>query len=311
MPHDLDDALAMPTGWIPSPVAEVQTFLRKNGTFGSTPAFGKTDGDTSDVFLWNCCRKVLDENLPTHFQQHNDCVSHAFGTGLEYLQCAAIALGKARDLQFNFVSSEAIYGLARVQNGQLLPGCLREGGGQGGGTMPTHALSALSRYGILPRDQHGTFDLRLYNADLALRFGNQGLPASLEAIARAHPLKSGKQTAVRSFDEAAAALRAGYPVVVCSHVGFSRKRDKEGFCSRSSSSPMTGGHAMLFIGVRGRSGLCCLNSWGDDYFSGPTPDGMPAGAFWVHAQDVETMLREGESYIVSVFDGFPALAFDF
>src|SRR5215468_8124370 len=106
-----DDLTPMPTGYIPSDPAEVKVFTDANGTFGSTPVFGKAEGDTTDVFLWNNCKKVFDENLPTHMQVHNDCVSHAFGTAVEYLQCASIANNMKPGLQFNFIATEAIYGL--------------------------------------------------------------------------------------------------------------------------------------------------------------------------------------------------------
>src|SRR5215469_10583037 len=218
---DSNDLPAMPTGYIPSDPDEVKVmFPDATGTFGSTPAFGKVAGDTSDLYLWNFCKKVFKANLPTHKQVPNDCVSHAFGEAIEYLQCAMIANNQRPDLQFNFVSTEAIYALARKQNGQFLPGCVPEGPHSGGGTRPTYALKALSQYGVLPRDEYPDYDLTEYDPQLAVKFGNNGLPPGLEARTRDYPLKADNQTAVRTFEEAAAAIRAGYPVVVGSHIGF-------------------------------------------------------------------------------------------
>ena len=71
---------------------------------------------------------------------------------------------------------------------------------------------------------------------------------------------------MRSFAEAAAAIRNGYPVAVCSGQGFTMTRDRDGFCLPRGSW----GHCMCFIGVAvgRRPGLCCLQSWGPN-----TPDG--------------------------------------
>ena len=67
---------------------------------------------------------------------------------------------------------------------------------------------------------------------------------------------------VRSWDECRAAIRNGYPVLVCSDQGFAMERDDDGFCNPRG----TWYHAMAVIGVRGgeRPGGFLLNSWGPD-----------------------------------------------
>jgi hypothetical protein len=70
---------------------------------------------------------------------------------------------------------------------------------------------------------------------------------------------------------------------------------------------------MCFIGATGgrRPGLCCLQSWGATTPGGPVGFGEhPACAFWVDADVAERMLRQGDSWALSAFDGFPARRLD-
>ena len=52
-----------------------------------------------------------------------------------------------------------------------------------------------------------------------------------------------------------------------------------------------------------------LNSWGD--FIGVTPpDGAPVGGFWVKANTIEQIVRQGDSFALSGQKGFPAQEID-
>tara|TARA_R110000868_G_scaffold228799_2_gene481762 strand:- start:833 stop:1066 length:234 start_codon:yes stop_codon:yes gene_type:complete len=67
---------------------------------------------------------------------------------------------------------------------------------------------------------------------------------------------------------------------------------------------------MIFIGVddaHRRPGLCCMNSWGPNWISGPKRHNQPDGSGWVDAETCDRMLRvQPDSYAVSGFVGFPA-----
>lgn len=70
---------------------------------------------------------------------------------------------------------------------------------------------------------------------------------------------------------------------------------------------------MAGIGVRHgrRPGGLIWNSWGPSSNSGPHyPDDMPppfrGSTFWVDADVLERMLRQGDSFAMSAYDGFPA-----
>jgi hypothetical protein len=150
-------------------------------------------------------------------------------------------------------------------------------------------------------------DLSKFNPKLARRWGQIGLPDELEPEARKHPVRT--ISLVNSFNEAKAAIANGYPVAVCSNQGFTMIRDRDGFCVPRGSWA----HCMCFIGAIGgqRPGLCCLQSWGANVPKGPIGFGdHPDCAFWVDAEVVERMLRQGDSWALSAFDGFPARKLD-
>jgi hypothetical protein len=97
---------------------------------------------------------------------------------------------------------------------------------------------------------------------------------------------------------------SGYPVPVCSGQGVSSTRDSEGFAAPRGSWA----HCMCFTGVRfgARPGLLCQNSWGPNWIDGPKyPEDQPEGSFWVDADVATRMLKGGDSFAVSGYEGFP------
>ena len=66
-------------------------------------------------------------------------------------------------------------------------------------------------------------------------------------------------------------------------------------------------HQMCFIGYdpnNGNPGVYCLNSWGANAH-GVSPDGAPPGGFWVDKATVSRMVKQGDSFAYSEFQGFP------
>ena len=110
---------------------------------------------------------------------------------------------------------------------------------------------------------------------------------------------------VRTWDEAAAAIESGYPVVVCSMQGFQTRRDEDGFCAGPPG--LRWAHCMCFVAVRygSRPGLLCLNSWGPNACGGPKwPSDQPDGSFWVEKVTADRMLSAGDSFAVGSISGF-------
>jgi hypothetical protein len=282
-------------GWVNDPAAVAATLADLPMPRFADVAPPAAEGD---VFLWQACRAVTGDHLPAHNQLDvGCCVGEGFASAVEYLACVEIAGGAARG--YEAVSSEAVYALSRVE----------VGGGRirGDGSVGAWAAKAVNQYGVLPRRSIGVYDLTRFDPRRARAWGASGLPDDLEPTARQHLVRT--VSLVRSFDEARAAISNGYPVAVCSDQGFAMTRDADGFCAARG----TWYHCMCFIGVAAgrRPGLCCLQSWGPRTPGGPIGlGGHPDCGFWVDADVADRMLRQGDSWAVSAFDGFPARTLD-
>jgi hypothetical protein len=168
----------------------------------------------------------------------------------------------------------------------------------------------LMRWGALLRQEYpGGFDFTKYDPALAKKYGhrNNGCPDALEPIAKLHPIKTA--ALVTDYDQAIDAMSQGYPVAICSDVGFgmtsaSWTRDAMGFLRRRGKW----GHCMTAIGFDDKSrrpGVCIENSWGDNWVNGSTRHEQPAGSFWVDKSVANAMLRQGDSFALSQYVGFP------
>jgi hypothetical protein len=269
------------------------------------PAFADAASDLmkvaapDEVFLWDACKRVTGSQLPAHDQDGvGCCVGEGFSSAVEYLQCVEIAL-KNENEDYAPISCEVIYALSRVEVGG---GRLR-----GDGSIGAWAAKAVNEYGVLPRRAFAQHDLSKFDPKLARHWGQLGLPDELESESKKHLVKT--VSLVKSFEEARAAIANGYPVAVCSNQGFTMTRDRDGFCSPRGSWA----HCMCFIGAikGGRPGLCCLQSWGHNVPDGPIGMGdHPNCSFWVDADVADRMLRQGDSWALSSFVGFPGRKLD-
>ena len=236
-----------------------------------------------------------------------DCVSWGWGHAADIH--LAVLWSHGESAEWKSAATEAIYGGSRVEGAGV------SRGGWGDGSYGAAAAKWVRDWGVVFRQPYpevsdaksGTLDLSVYSSSRAKDWGNFGCGGAndngrLDGMAKTHPIRS--VVVVRSFDEAAAAISAGYPVAVCSGQGFASTRDKDGFCAARGSWS----HCMCFIGVRyePRPGLLCLNSWGPEWVGGPKwPDDQPDGTFWVDARVATSMLDDGDSFAVSGYEGFP------
>ena len=231
-------------------------------------------------------------------QEIGDCVSWG---GAHSVDIAGAVLWKLNlSATWKPAATEALYGGSRVEARGVSQGGYRDG--SNGGWLAKFVRD----YGVVFREQYPTVDLTHYSGQRAKDWGNFGCGGRddngrLDALCKQHPVRD--VALVTTFNEAAAAIRSGYPVAVCSGQGFSRKRDADGFAAGSGNWA----HCMCFIGVRtDREGLLCLNSWGPNWISGPKwPADMPDGSFWVDRRTAERMLAGRDSFAFSGFAGFP------
>jgi hypothetical protein len=281
-------------GWVndPDAVRECLGEMRC-GTFRDTEAFAAEWTGPDDVFLWEAARKATGDVLPARDQKAvGSCVAFATASAVEHLMCVQIADGE--DEGYRDLAQEVIYGGSRVEIGG--------GRVRGDGSVGAWAARWVREYGVVARGVQGKHDLRLYSEARCREYGRRGVPGDLEELAKQHPVRGVAN--VRSWEECRAAVRNGYPVVVCSDQGFAMERDADGFCHARG----TWYHAMAVVGVRGatRPGGFLLNSWGPEAHGGPrVPPDAPACGFWVDAAVLDRMLKQGDSWVFSRVAGFP------
>lgn len=248
------------------------------------------------VLLHEALNSVLG-TFPVHDQKIGDCVSHGWGLCVDILKAVEILLLKEPEAFIAETATEQIYHTSRVDigRGQL---------GNEDGSLGAWAAKAVTQYGIALRKKYGSVDLTNYSGSLAKQWGNRGakLPADVDAEALEHSVRT--TSLVTTYEEARDAIANGYPVAVCSMVGFQERRDNEGFAKASGQWA----HCMAFIAVddaHSRPGLLCMNSWGPGWISGPKRHNQPDGSFWVDADTANRMLKDRDSFALSSFAGYP------
>lgn len=262
----------------------------------------------------NICETVYDigvENKHHSFiangsSVHN-CVSQAFGLGADFLDTIQIAHGKGRWVAKS--ATEPIYAGGRVEIGQSRI--------VGDGMPGSWAARWVKKYGILLRRPYGKYNFTTYSGSKARRWAHLcelctpwggGVPDVLEPIAKKHPIKT--TTLVTSWKQARDAIYNGYPVVVCSKVGFTKRRDKDGFATQRGIWY----HSMLLAGsddTGKRPGGLFINSWGTDWIKGPTRFDQPIGSFWADAKVIDDMLSYEDSFALSNYVGYPKQNLDY
>ena len=297
---DVPDLILPPDGWFGPDIKSTQDALAQQNVylFADTDAGKAVMGDDDNVFLWKYAQKARGSDIPPRDQGPvGSCVSFGFGTGIEYLLAVQTVRGKGQFEQVD-VAHEVIYAGSRVEvNGGRVPF-------SGDGSLGSWMVKWVTTGGVVPRGVYGSTDLTTYNPQRCRQWGSSGVPADLKPIAQKNLIVSAGL--VRTSAELKKALQQGYPVPVCSGVGFtSRVRDADGFLRAQGSW----GHCMVFIGYRGgpRPGFCCMNSWPESaWVSGPRGLGdPPPQSFWVEPSTVDRMLGEGDSWALSGAKGFP------
>lgn len=301
-------------GWIDDPEAVVKALGDIEKKQGFAPYFARfaqaaAEQDNNEpVFLWDAETKVLGKTLGSWDQGNiGSCVANGWGRAVQDLALVQIAGGAPEKWAGAEVCREAIYGGSRVQVGG---GRIRGDGSVGAWAAKWVQEDSGGTLFYLPYPGH---DLTSgYSVQRCRQWGDRGCPKELIPIAREHPVKG--VALVTTADECWTALGSGYPIPVCSGVGFQSPL-RDGFCVRRGSWA----HCME---VRGRfmhptKGRCFViqNSWGD-YLRSTDANAMidvqgrgkvriPEGCFAITASEMQAIAREKDSFAVSAFKGFP------
>lgn len=288
------------TGWVPLPEV-IADNLNPVWTeqFADTPAGRAVLGD-DDVFLWQSVRKVNNRGPPWYPNVNQEQVGCCVGCGWKHCAdvCQAAQILTGKRAEWKPVAVEVIYGNSRVA----------VGGGRisGDGSVGAWAKKAAEVYGVAPMEVVGGVDLTTFSPARAREYGRSGVPAAVNDAAKSHPVKG--SALVKSWGDVKRAIGQGYPVAVSSDQGFSMERDATGRARPQGRWA----HCMAVIGVRAaRDGRAeagfVLNSWGDRAHTGPVwPADAPVAGFWVDADVIDRMVKQGDSFALSDLTGFPA-----
>lgn len=307
-------------GWLDRPndrKVSCQELTRMQGTIDvrilAGPLFRAADDDGPRP-LWLAEEKIKGGPQPSWDQgQAGTCVSFGWGRGVNDLMCVEIGAGEPEEYPGADVATEPIYGGSRVQVGsKRIPP-------NEDGSVGAWAAEFVTRWGVLLRKQYGPIDLTTYSTAASRRWGAEGVPASLEPVCREHPVQT--VAMVTTSAEAWTLLGHGYPIPICSDVGFESPL-VEGFCQPAGQW----GHCMLVRGrllakYRGGTGKAFViqNSWGD-YLAGQgepavtLSDGstlrLPPGCFCVTDRWLDRILSQQDSFAISNFKGFETRTLD-
>ncbi len=236
-------------------------------------------------------------------QLNGSCVAWGWHHGVYIAECVEWDIGN-RDEPPLIPSTEGIYGAARVESQKKPCDGKSAYGGWQDGSWGSAAAEAVSKWGILYRKKYPFADLTIYDGKVEKdwgAYGQGGKDDNCVADDEAKETPAMYVAQVTTFEEAAAAIEAGYPVPVASDQGFEMRRQEDG-SARPSGQWM---HEMCFIGVRYKANgarddqLLCLNSWGPTAHSGPlNPADQPEGSFWVDRKTCERMLGQQDSFAV-------------
>lgn len=290
------------SGWVPPSLASLRQPVRY---FQQDGAHLKNTGRGKRVLLWKFFERLVGSPLIPHDQGGGDCVGQAYALGIDVLTSVQIAVARRRHRWVAKAAVEPIYAGSRVEigNGKL----------RGPGSNGIWAAKWCKEYGILHRKPYldGKYDFTTYSFDKGRRWGHKcnrctswggGIPDDLEPIAKQHPIKTYKK--VQAWAEARDAVTNGYPVIICSNIGFHDSRDKDGFVAEKGKWF----HCFLLAGIDDlsiRSGGLLINSWGPNWIDGPKRFGQPEGSFWAEPLTLNKMLRQGDSYAISDYVDLP------
>jgi hypothetical protein len=271
--------------------------------------------DKIDVY----CLSVKDDYsfLVNGAAVHN-CVAHGMKNAIELLECLEILLNGDAET-FKYVDTAYLYGCGRVF----------VGGGQigGDGSVGSWQADAVQKYGVLFSTDHykGKSDDELiqYLLDDAdpqnnpnpnntrsevgkreRKWGNRpGPPKEFVELASKHLIK--RADLVTSVDDAFQALASLSPITVASNQGFDMLPDRNGIHQPRGQWA----HQMMIQGIDlNREVGIIRNSWGSDPhgqlydFDDNSP--LPLGCIRPPLRTIERMLSQGDSYAISMFDGY-------
>lgn len=280
-------------GWVDLP-EDVDAVESEVGVFGSAASFLSGTGKGKIV-----CLHDNYTNIGIGFQYVNQgnigsCVAASSTIIVDTLKSTEIANGEREEFKAQTAIEPIYYGARIVIGGGRI---------RGDGAVVAHAVKYMAEYGVLAKLKYGQIDLTEYSVERCRRWGSgSGFPKTLEKISKENTI--GAYSRVKSWEELRDSIANGHPIIVGSKYGFSSETDDEGFCRYST----TWNHAMAVIAVDDnskRKGAMISNSWGRDWLRIKKRKlNQPDGCFWVDAETIDAMMRNGDAWSVASFNGY-------
>lgn len=304
-------------GWIPFDERDAETNAAHDRAVSEMPEFrligdGQKTSSKTRVVLWEAAKAVNGgKHLPTLHQSIGSCVGMGKANAERMLACADIVVRGDRERYIEIFEPYG-YGRSRLHAG------IR---GRGSGSTGSGAAKAARIDGVVSIENEGLTGWTVRNGSIGQTLywdGGVDTKWSDGAAIGSEWVERGKKHLVRTtaqvttYEQVRDALLNWYPVTVASSRGFQMRPVVDGgkHWGRPSGTWM---HQMCFVGVDDdgrRPGCYCWNSWNAEAH-GPPADDAPPGGFWVDAEVVTSMVRQGDSYAYSQFDGFPQQELDF
>jgi hypothetical protein len=284
-------------------------------TFAQASAESLQQAAGVDTFLYRYADKVSRIRYGKPFECWNQgsagtCVAFAWAMGSWIGQSTDFCNGEIEEAPL-MVAIEPIYGGSRTIGRNPPVTFAGYSWGSFGAAAARYVCGTKDgRGGILYRQKYPEADLSAYSISISRDWGATGVPDSLAKEANKRTARG--VALVTDWQSLSASVEAGWPVAICSNVGFAatRVRSADGFLPRGG----TWNHAMLICAIRhaknsgGKDGALVLNSWGtawlDEKNSGRWPADQPAGSFWISRADAEAILRQGDSFSIAGVNGF-------
>ena len=227
------------------------------------------------------------------------CVGHGWADAVNKVLCIMAHLKRGPPIEGRIlIPAEVIYAGSRVNaNGGRSP---LLGDGSNGSWAAKFVTGPEG--GVCNRGVYGPYDVSRYDENNCRTLGRVGVKGELLAECKKNIVSA---ALVTSAADAKKALLQGYMIAICSDVGYAGQssRDADGFLKASGRW----GHCMSCEGYRAdKDAFLIMNSWGANWVKGPKGPGEPPdGSFWITSANMDRMLRQQDSYVVSGVKGFP------
>lgn len=298
-------------GWAGPEVAKAAYEEIKN----EIPKFAIVGGEDDPgrrVVLWDGAKRAnKGEHIKTLHQPIGCCVGAGACQACQYL------FANQADADWGTTELRLLFPPYHYACGRMAPDCGKGSIRGPDGSVGSWQAKALTIYGVLPMDTPG---LPPYDAANARQWAVRMPDQKWIDLGKQHCI--GAFAPAKTADDVRQAIQNLYPVTIASNWGGMGSANDgyqapvteiAGVKLRLNKRRGTWPHQMCVIGYQmlgGRKLFYVLNSWGESMHGTP-PDDAPPGGFWIEEADMEYIVRQGDSWVLSKGTGFPAQRLDF